>query len=249
MTQQKCLVLDIETSPILAYVWGIRDQYINTNQIVNDWNIMAWSAKWLGDPPGKILYRDRRNSDGDEKILRELWPLLNDADILITQNGKAFDSKKINARFMLLGLKPPKPYKHHDTYRIAKSVADFTSHKLEYLTDKLCTKYKKMSHKKFPGVSLWVECLKGNKEAWEEMKRYNIQDVLSTEELYNKIRAWAPQNAARVYLEPLLCRMCGSKTQRRGYNETGTKHRIVCISPSCGRWGTAKIEATKERKK
>ena len=29
---------------------------------------------------------------------------------------------------------------------LAKSAADFTSNKLEYLTDKLCKKYKKLSH-------------------------------------------------------------------------------------------------------
>jgi len=81
--------------------------------------------------------------------------LLDQADILITQNGQAFDSPKINTRFILNGMKPPSPYKHLDTYKIAKKVASFTSNSLEYLTDKLCIKYKKLAHAKFPGMLLW----------------------------------------------------------------------------------------------
>jgi uncharacterized protein YprB with RNaseH-like and TPR domain len=195
MSEQKVLILDIETSPLLVYVWNLKDQYVGLNQMVQDWHIMAWSAKWLDDPASKVHYYDQRNlkAGNDLPILRPLWKLLNEADIVITQNGKAFDSKKINARFMLHGMKPPQNYKHLDTYLIAKKVASFTSHSLEYLSEHFCTKYKKLSHGSFPGLSLWVQCLKGNMKAWDEMKTYNIQDTLTTEELYKKIEAWVPQ--------------------------------------------------------
>jgi|ERR1700674_103159 len=195
MADQKVLVLDIETAPLLVYVWNLKDQYVGLNQMVQDWHIMAWSAKWLNEPASKIQYYDQRKlkAGNDLPIMRPLWKLLDEADIVITQNGKAFDSKKINARFMLHGMKPPSDYKHLDTYLIVKRMASFTSHSLEYLSERFCTKYKKTSHSKFPGLSLWVECLKGNKEAWAEMKAYNIRDTLTTEELYNKIQAWVPQ--------------------------------------------------------
>ena len=48
-------------------------------------------------------------------------------------------------------------------------------------------------------MKLWTECLNGNRQAWAEMKRYNIHDVLSTEELYTKIQAWAPQSMPSVH--------------------------------------------------
>jgi uncharacterized protein YprB with RNaseH-like and TPR domain len=196
MADQKVLILDIETSPLLVYVWNLKDQYVGLNQMVQDWHIMAWSAKWLGEPASSIQYYDQRNlkTGNDLPILRPLWRLLNKADIVITQNGKAFDAKKINARFMLHGMKPPRAYQHLDTYLIAKKAASFTSHSLEYLSERFCTKYKKLSHARFPGLSLWVECLKGNKKAWAEMKTYNVHDVLATEELYRKIEAWVPQS-------------------------------------------------------
>ena len=234
----KVLVLDIETAPILAYVWDRHDQNIAINQIKDDWFIMSWAAKWLDSPISEVIYRDQRNVrplSNDKKLVQELWELLDQADIVITQNGKAFDAPKINARFQLHGLMPPAPYKHLDTYIIAKKSAAHTAHSLEYLTDKLCTKYKKLTHKKFPGMSLWTECLKGNKAAWEEMKRYNIHDVLATEELYNKLKAWAPKASPSLYSQN--CPVCGNaKYEKRGFEvlQSAKYQRLHCLV--CGRW-------------
>src|SRR5216684_4613408 len=93
MFKQRVLVLDIETSPLLVYVWNLKDQYVGLNQVVQDWHIMAWSAKWLNEPASSIQYYDQKNLKiGDDlPILRPLWQLLDKADIVITQNGKAFD--------------------------------------------------------------------------------------------------------------------------------------------------------------
>lgn len=245
MADQRVLVLDIETSPLLVYVWNLKDQYVGLNQMVQDWHIMAWSAKWLGEPASNIQYYDQRNLKvgTDLPILKPLWRLLNRADIVLTQNGKAFDAKKINARFMLHGMKPPRPYKHLDTYLIAKKAASFTSHSLEYLSERFCTKYKKLSHGKFPGLSLWRECLQGNKKAWDEMKLYNIHDVLATEEFYEKIKAWAPESAPKPFPRSkgsMACETCGDggRMIRRGIAvKTSFKYqRWQC--QTCGKWAT-----------
>ncbi len=232
----KVLVFDIETSPMLAYVWGRRDQNIAVNQIKKDWYILAWSAKWLGDPASKIIYYDQRRArkiENDKAILIPLWKLLNEADIVITQNGKNFDCKKVNARFIFHGMKPPRPYEHLDTFQIARSVAQFSSNGLDYLTDKLCTKYKKLKNS---GMSLWDGCLAGKKSSWDEMKRYNIHDVLSTEELYVKLRAWAPKTAPYVYtVTRHSCGVCGKNTmisQGLRVTKTAKYKRLRCTN--CG---------------
>lgn len=250
MRQLKVLIFDIETAPMLAYVWGRRDINVSLNQIKADWYVLAWAAKWLGDPASKVIYRDQRHSkdiENDKAILTPLWKLLDEADVVITQNGKNFDSPKLNARFITHGMNPPSPYKHLDTYLIVRGVAKFTSNSLEYLTEKLCVKYKKLKHSKFPGMELWKECLARNPKAWEEMKRYNIHDVLATEEFYNKIRAWAPQNAPSVFLvnDPALgCKTCGKIGQmhRRGfsYYAKSKTQRFRCAK--CGTWVQGKKE-------
>jgi hypothetical protein len=238
MEKSRVLVLDIETAPMTAYIWGLKDQNISLNQIIQDWSVLAWAAKWLDND--YVWYADvngQRDLHSDRSILGKLWSLLDEADIVITQYGSGFDCPRLNARFIMHGMKPPSPYKHLDTYRIAKKVADFTSNKLEYLTEKLCTKYKKLSHGRFPGMSLWTECLKRNPKAWAEMKKYNIHDVLSTEELYMKLRAWAPANAPAVYNDNGVCKTCGkAQLQKRGIDRTKTFkwQRLKCNG--CGTW-------------
>jgi DNA polymerase elongation subunit (family B) len=255
MSSPKVLVYDVETSPMLAFVWGLKDQNISLSQVKHDWHIIAWAAKWLGDPASKTIYRDQRNAkniEDDRDILKDLWKLLDEADIVITQNGKNFDTPKLNARFITHGMQPPSPYRHLDTYQIIRRVAKFTSNKLEYLTDKLCTKYKKLTHKKFPGQSLWTECLKGNISAWNEMKKYNVHDVLSTEELYRKIQAWDNSIDFNVYGNSVqqACNCGCTKFIARGYayTATGKFHRFVC--KRCGRWSASRrnLLTTEHRK-
>lgn len=236
----KILILDIETAPILGHVWGLWDQNVGLNQIQTDWYILAWSAKWYGEPASKIMYMDQRNAkdmENDSAILKGIWDLMNEADIIITQNGKAFDEKKLNARFILNRMQPPSSYKHVDTRQIAKRKFAFTSNKLEYMTEKLCTKYKKLSHKKFPGHQLWTECLKGNIKAWKEMERYNKYDVLSTEELYTKLQPWDNSINPSLYSDDPgthIC-LCGSTSLKKNgfkYTSIGKYQRYVCLK--CG---------------
>lgn len=190
----KILLFDLETSPITGRVWGLFDQNISLNQIVSDWHLMSWAAKWLGDPESSIMYMDQskvKNVGDDYKIVKALWKLLDDSDIVLAHNANSFDVKKINARFAHYKLPPPSSYKVIDTLRIAKRHFAFTSNKLEYLTNKFCVKYRKSLHKQFSGFDLWKECLNGNKKAWKEMKDYNILDVLAMEELYlNHLMKW-----------------------------------------------------------
>jgi hypothetical protein len=151
---------------------------------------------------------------------------------------------------MLHGMKPPKPYLHIDTYRLVKRVAGFTSNKLEYLTDKFCTKHKKITHGKFPGFSLWVECLKGNKSAWNEMRYYNIKDVLSTEELYLAVKAWAPETMPKIFQttkDNATCPTCGyfgaMRIGRDRVKKAGVYIQNQC--PKCGAWQTLKKKGHK----
>lgn len=246
MSKLRVLVLDIETAPMTAYIWALKDQYVDMKQIKTDWFILAWGAKWLGDSPSKLIYRDQRNAkrmENDGPMLRELWYLINKADVIITMNGQSFDGPKLNARFMLNGFKPPKPYRHLDVYRLVKRVAAFTSHSLDYLTHRFCVKYKKLSHGAFPGLSLWIQCLARNPKAWTEMKKYNIHDVLSTEEFYMKVRAWAPESMPGTFTAEkvsALCKVCGEagRMTRQGHSIKGKMKYQQWQCQTCGKWAT-----------
>lgn len=237
----RILFIDIETAPVAAYVWRLFKENVGLNQIKDDWFILSFCAKWFEDK--EVIYHDQSQAariEQDKPLLRRIWKLLNDADIVVAQNGIRFDMKKINARFILNGMPPPSPYEVVDTFVVAKSTFGFTSNKLEYMTDKLCT-VKKRKHKKFPGFELWAECLKGNPAAWKEMRLYNVDDVVSMEELYLVMRPWVighPNVAAIEGVDGHACPKCGSdEVIQKGYRFTrqgGQYARFHC--KSCGGW-------------
>ena len=227
----KILVYDIETSPIVAHVWGLWDNNVSLNQIVEDWTVLSWAAKWLGQDG--VMYEDCRKRS-EESVLEGIWKLLDETDIVITQNGKKFDQKKLNARFIQYGMQPPSSYRHIDTLRIAKKTFGFTSNKLAYMTDKLCTKYKKLDHGKFPGQALWTECLKGNLEAWKEMEEYNRYDVLSLEELYFKLAPWDNSINFDVYLGDGTCKCGGTEFKKSGFHYTNASKFQKWKCKACG---------------
>lgn len=230
------LFLDIETAPLLSYTWGIWNQDIPLNMIEKDWFILSWAAKRLGDPDNKIMYMDQRNAkhiENDKKLLQGIWKLLDEADVIVTQNGKAFDEKKLNARFIMNGMKPPSPYEHIDTKKIASRKFAFTSNKLEYLTSKLCKK-KKSKHKKYPGFELWRECLNGNKDAFKEMESYNKMDVLSLEELYMKLQPWAKEANFMAISEKIECACGNSKFVKYGTRVIKSGKYQMYLCTSCG---------------
>lgn len=235
----KVLIFDIETAPMLGFVWGLWENNVALNQIHSDWHILSWSAKWLGDSPNNIMYMDQRkakNVEDDKKLLEGIWELLNEADVVITQNGRAFDQKKLQARFILNGMKPPSSYKHIDTLILAKKHFAFSSNKLEYMSTKLCTKYKKLKTKAFQGFDLWKECLNGNVKAWKEMEKYNKYDVLALEELYTKLIPWDNSVNFNVYNEGTVnsCTCGNSKFVRNGYAYTNTAKYQRYLCTKCG---------------
>ena len=72
------------------------------------------------------------NVQDDKQLVAGLSKLLNEADVIITQNGDAFDVKKLNARAIINKLPPIKPVRSIDILKEGRKIFKFTSHKLEY---------------------------------------------------------------------------------------------------------------------
>ncbi len=220
-----------------SYHWGIWEQNIALEMVKEDWSILSFSAKWLNSK--EVIYFDTggrgvRAVRNDMGLLERLWALLDEADIVVTQNGKSFDIRRINARLIQSGFEPYSPIRVIDTMLVAKRHFDFSSNKLAFLTKKL-TKTIKRSHKKFPGFALWAECLKDNPKAWKEMRLYNATDVRSTEELYLVLRPWIDGHPNVAVYGPEMdkpsCPKCGHrKLENRGriYTQSGSYTRYRC---------------------
>lgn len=245
----RVITLDIETSPILAYCWGLFKQFIHINQIHTDWTILSFSYKVLGE---RKVYHHNTGGRGaakvrdDKALLKLLWGVLDEADVVIAQNGVKFDVKKINSRFLAHDLTPPTPYKVIDTMLAAKAIAGFSSNRLAWLSE-ILTDTPKSQHKAFPGFELWLECLADNPKAWAEMKKYNDIDIVATEKVYLRLRPFIighPNVAAYSDIDTTQCPKCGSinlQARGRAFTQTGEYRRYQC--KSCGGWARSRYTA------
>ena len=234
----KILILDVETSPNIAYVWRYFKENVGAKQVIENGYMLSWAAKWLGEK--EIFYEDLEHQH-EKEMLTPLAQLLDEADIVVAHNGDNFDMPHIQGRFLVHGIKPPSPYKQVDTVKIARKEFNFPSNSLEYLSTVLELKNKKGGHEKFPGFLLWLGVLRNDPEAWKEMREYNVIDILTLEELYLKVLPFArfhPNVGVYDVGEHPVCPKCGSDhIHYRGYAHTnvGRYHRFQCND--CGGWG------------
>jgi len=210
-TSAKVLILDIETAPLMAFVWNIWQQNVGIHQIINDWFCFTWAAKWLFEDKvysGRLTSKEALEKD-DKRIMEGVWGMLNEADIVITHNGDKFDLPKLNTRFLLHGMKPVLPYQSIDTLKAVKRTLAFTSNKQEYINMSLGTARKVDTG----GFELWDKCYKGDVEALKKMEEYNIGDVTSLEDNYLKLRSYIkphPNMGLFILDEHERCPSCGS---------------------------------------
>jgi RNase_H superfamily len=242
-TKFKILLFDIETAPSLGYSWNKYETTIL--KFEKEWYMLSFAYKWLGQKEVIVKalpdYPNYSKDHSDDKALvTDLWNLFNEADLIIGQNLDKFDIRKANTRFLYHGLTPPEPYKTVDTLKLAKKYFAFNSNKLDDLGEFLGVG-RKVKHE---GIEMWLGCMAGDPKAWAKMKKYNKQDVLLLEKIYNKFRPWHKSHPnITIKGDKLACPVCGSpKVQKRGYNYliSYKSQRYHC--QVCGHWSSGKTE-------
>lgn len=229
----KVLFFDIETTPNIGYTWGKYEQ--DVIDFKQEWQLLSFAWKW---DFGSTTYCESRRLNSEKELVQKLWNLLNNADIVVAHNGQDFDVKKAKAKFIEYGLKPPSPFKVVDTKLVARAQFKFNSNSLNDL-GKILKLGKKVET---GGFQLWLDCMAGKEKALRKMERYNKQDVVLLEKVYNKLRSWHTSHPSLSLLEGRPgCPACGSKhTQKRGYtiNVKSKAERLQC--QDCGHWSTGK---------
>lgn len=233
--EPRILLYDIETAPAIGYIW----EMWNTNVlgIKEDWYIICFGWKWLGE--GEVQYIDSNGRRSDVKLVRKLHQLLDEADVVIAQNGDAFDQKKANTRFNFHNLGPVSPYQSIDTLKESRLYFSQMSHSLKHLPALMGIKEKKLAGHDF---SLWLECMAGKDEAWSDMEAYTRQDVEVLEALYLKLRPWIGTPGKRAHPNLALisgrldsCPKCGhDKLIKRGTHRTSVSKWQTWQCKKCG---------------
>jgi hypothetical protein len=231
VSQPKILLLDIETAPTLAYVWKLYKENISVDQIVTPTRILCWSGKFLGKSP---MVTRSEWGDGRTEMLVDLHKMLNTADAVVTYNGDHFDLPKIQGAFVEGWLAPTAPIPSIDLYKTVRKLG-YQSGKLAFVAPYLGIGGKV----KHEGFRLWRRVLEEDPKAEALMLKYNKQDVLLLERLYQRLRPFIKKHPYLGEQGPLSCPACGSNAvQRRGTRRTRTTHvdRLHC--QKCGHWSS-----------
>lgn len=228
----RTLLLDIETTPIEADVWGLWNQNVGLNQIRQPTHLLSFAAGWQGAPKRDIQFWA---VDGDKRAaVNAAHALLDEADAVCTWNGRRFDIPHLNREFLEAGLKPPAPYRQIDLCEVVKRQFRFPSNKLQYVSTALGLSGKAQHE----GHGLWVACMAGDMAAWRRMERYNKQDVWLLEGLYRRLQPWIPGHPSHAALTGAeTCPKCGSlRLQRRGSAITAQSSYQRYQCQDCGGW-------------
>lgn len=241
----RILTIDIENRPNLGYIWDLWNQNLGLGQLVEVAETISFAAKWHGSK--KVEFYSVYHH-GKEEMLAQAHRLLSEADVVVGYNSKNFDMKHLNREFVLAGMDPPAPYQQVDLYLAVKRQFKFTSNKLDHVATELGLG----SKTEHTGFKLWRDCMAGSEKAWALMRKYNKQDVVITEKLYDKLKPWILGHPQVGLYEGLadVCPNCGSGDyQSRGlaYTAVSIYQRFRCND--CGKWfrGNKRVEGSNVR--
>lgn len=237
----RTLFWDIETAPMLAYIWQAKTEYVQMDAITHEVFMLSWAAKWEG---GQKVYSDVLSpgeavAQDDNRIVASLADMVREADMVVAHNGDRFDIPVLNNRLLLLGGEPLGPVKTIDTWRLARKSFRLASNKLDYLAQQLG-----VGEKLHTDFSLWKRCYVGDEQALAKMHRYNRRDVRILEGVYERLQPYVkglPRLVDGEYQDQHACPSCGSVAlQRRGFHRTNasTFQRWKCND--CGRWSRSR---------
>lgn len=216
MSKPKILVYDIETTPVLAWIWRLGDQTVRHGQLHKEFNvtkIICITYRWLHHKKSKALVFDIDKQD-DSKIIKEFDEIIKEADVVIGKNNKRFDDKHINFRRFMHGLEPMPDWtkKSDDLEKQMRKHFNMQSYSLDYFSDLMGQGGKiKME------FDDWIQIVYNkNKSRLNKMVKYGKKDTDDTAELIKKVWKYvSPQFNYSTFKGKHSCTLCGSENIKR----------------------------------
>lgn len=240
VTMPKVLFLDIETAPSLGFYWSLWSNPMQS-MIIKRQHMIGWSAKWMFDSEiySQIMTPKEVDDRNEKKIIKAIWDLVDDADIVVGHNAKAFDMRHLNARFIENGMPKPSSYLIIDTLKHCRKAFKWESYRLDFIGREIFGIEGKMETPK----KLWFDAVnapylrKGGtrekqKEALEIMEEYNKEDIRLLEDVYFLVRPYInPHPNLSLFVDDgsELCPVCTSKN----YETVSEYSTYVNIFPEC----------------
>jgi hypothetical protein len=233
---KKRLFYDIETSFCKGHFWRPGyNQRIGPEQITDYAKIISIHWKYEGDSTVKNLDWGLKKQC-DKKMLEVFIPIMNEADEIITHNGKRFDTPWIRTRALFHGLPMRHTYNEVDTYKLCKKYLNLPSNSLK----EVCKYYGLQAKVDAGGLQTWINVIyKKDAEALKHMLFYGDGDINSLEAVFNKIKNYVNPNMQYSVLrggDKFTCPECGGLGRLRKTYSTaaGTiQHYMSCRNNEC----------------
>ena len=229
----KRLFYDIETSYNIVKAWRVGyNLSLQPEDIIQERAIITIAYKWEGEDDVVVL---TWNKGDDKKIIEEFVKVMAEADELVGHNVDRFDTKFVMGRALKHGISVLPKYQSTDTLKLARKHFMLNSNKLDYIAQ-----YLGLGHKvRHRGMSMWDDIIQRNcPKAMDEMVEYNIQDVILTEKVFNKLTEYSlpkVNHASKQTGDKHTCPQCGSTDatlQKTYVASSGTKTRLMSCN-SC----------------
>lgn len=242
MSKKKILFYDIETTPLMAYIWRPGKQVVRHQQLVEGaelTDIICLAYCWNDGKPAKVIgwgYEEQNS----KPIIELFDELASQADIVIGKNSDRFDNKHMNTRRLIEGLPcSPEWTKYTDDLekQIRKHFA-LPSYSLDYFS-KLIGIGGKVSMQ----FGDWIDIVEQRDEkAYKKMLRYNKKDTEDTRAIWE----YCEKHITPKYQMPAqkgvpTCKNCGGENltkdgvRRQGKN-TYQEYRCKDCVAYAGRW-------------
>lgn len=249
--EAKVLLFDIETSLMETLAFTKYPNSIHDDCILSDVFMISWAAKWLFDDNiiSMKLTPKEAIAKNDKRITKGLWELFEEADVVIAHNAKKFDIRVANTRFAKHKMGLPTPYEVIDTLQHYRKVFRLPSNRLDFIAKNLLG----IEGKHHTTIQLWIDSMKGDKDALKTMDEYCVNDTAILEDAYLFIRPYIkphPNMGFYIGSDVELCHVCGSDDlQWKGTYRTQVSEYNAYRCNSCKAIGRErKNKTTKEVK-
>jgi len=258
MSKPRIILFDLETLPDLLEalkVWPQLSDYPGRTLRATVTSVICAGWKVYGEKRTHCINawdfdRWKKNVNDDLTVVTAIHKVLEDCDAVITHNGKRFDWKFLQTRFIKYGLKPFDRIPHIDTKELASKNLFAFNNRLGYLGEQFAHD-KKLSHE---GWELWVKVYHKDPKAMLKMTRYCKQDVNLLEKLFERLKPFA--TAIPNYNlwidedsdEGKVCPSCGSpRLYARGWRHTKARsyRRMQC--KECGAYSRLDMKGENPR--
>ena len=210
----KILFYDLETSPLLAYIWRCGEQFVGHSQLQKDhsqYGIICASYCWNDGEPAKTINWGY-NEQSTAKVVEQFDKIIKQADMAIGKNSDRFDVKMLNAARMFSGL-PGMPEWSKYTDDLEKQMRKhfkLPSQSLDYISAQLGYGGKTKME-----MQDWIDIVERNKNGRAKLKKmcgYCEKDVEDTRTIWNHCEEhFTPRFNMGTYLQKVdVCIRCGS---------------------------------------